>query len=63
MARPPLPGDQRREHYAAQRWTGTELAPVQAVAAAEHSGDLSAAIRALVAEALTARTIRDPGKR
>lgn len=56
MARPPLPADQRRTEYVALRLTKAEAAAARAVAVAEHGGDLSAAIRALLAEALTART-------
>lgn len=58
MARPPLPADQRREIYVAFRLTKAEAAPLQAVAAAEHNGDLSAAIRALLVEALAVRATR-----
>jgi len=57
MARPPLPEGQRREHYVALRLTGDEKRPVQAVADFEHSGNLSDAIRALLIEALAARTM------
>jgi hypothetical protein len=55
MARPPLPEDQRGTEYVALRLTKATVAPVRAVADAEHGGNLSAAIRALLAEALTAR--------
>ena len=58
MARPPKPADQRRSVYVALRLTETEAQPVQDVADAEHAGNLSAAIRALLVEALAARTIR-----
>ena len=54
MARPPLPGGQRRRAVPL-RLSEQEEAPVQAVADAEHGGNLSAAIRALLAEALAAR--------
>jgi hypothetical protein len=54
MARPPLPGGQRRRAVPL-RLSEQEEAPAQAVADAEHDGNLSAAIRALLAEALTAR--------
>jgi hypothetical protein len=40
------------------RLSAEEEAPVQQVADTEHDGELSAAIRALLAEALAARTIR-----
>ncbi len=56
MPRPPLPADQRRDVYVALRLTKAEARPAQAVADAEHGGNLSAAIRALLVEALAART-------
>lgn len=49
----PRPGPRRR--YVALRLSEEEEAPVRAVADAEHGGELSAAIRALLAEALAAR--------
>lgn len=55
MARPPLPADQRRDRYVALRLTEAEARPAQQVADAEHAGNLSAAIRALLVEALAAR--------
>lgn len=58
MARPPLPADQRRTRYVALRLTEAEAAPVQAIADAEYGGNLSVAIRVLLSEAATARTIR-----
>lgn len=48
--------DGQRRRAVALRLTDEEEAPVQTVADAEHGGNLSAAIRALLAEALTART-------
>jgi hypothetical protein len=47
------PGPRRRT--VPLKLTEAEEAPVRAVADAEHDGNLSAAIRALLAEALTAR--------
>lgn len=47
-----------RHHHVALRLTNDEHRPVRAVADDEHGGDLSAAIRALLVEALAARTIR-----
>lgn len=58
MARPPLPDGERRGRYVGLRLNGEEEAPVQVVADAEHGGNLSAAIRALLVEALAARTIQ-----
>ena len=63
MARPPLPADRRRDVYVGLRLTGAEEAPVRALAAAEHGGDMSAAIRALLVEALDERTAPRPALR
>jgi len=67
MARPPLPADRRRDVYVGLRLTGAEARPAQDIADAEHAGNLSAAIRALVAEALTNgsadREVRDVTRR
>jgi ribosomal protein L2 len=57
MPRPLPPGGQRRRAVPL-RLSLEEEAPVQAVADIEHDGNLSAAIRALLAEAIAARTIR-----
>lgn len=57
MPRPLPPGGVRRRAVPL-RLSREEEAPVQAVADAEHDGNLSAAIRALLAEALAVRTIR-----
>lgn len=57
MPRPLPPGGQRRRAVPL-RLSEAEEAPVREVADAEHSGELSAAIRALLVEALAARTIR-----
>lgn len=51
----PLPPGGRRRRAVPLRLSSEEEAPIQAIAAAEHDGELSAAIRALLAEALTAR--------
>ena len=59
MPRPLPPGGVRRRAVPL-RLSAEEEAPVQAVADAEHGGNLSAAIRALLAEALTARAARSP---
>lgn len=50
------PGPRRRT--VPLRLSEDEELPVQAVATAEHDGNLSAAIRALLAEALAARAAR-----
>jgi hypothetical protein len=55
MPRPLPPGSAERRHPVPLRLSDAEQAPVRAVADAEHDGNLSAAIRALLAEALTAR--------
>lgn len=55
MPRPLPPGGVRRRAVPL-RLSPEEQAPAQAVADAEHAGNLSAAIRALLAEALTSRS-------
>jgi hypothetical protein len=51
------------ETHMALRLTQAEAHPAQAVADAEHAGNLSAAVRALLAEALAARTTTVPANR
>lgn len=53
--RPLPPGSTTRRRAVPLRLSELEEAPVQAVADAEHAGNLSEAIRALLAEALAAR--------
>lgn len=60
MPRPLPPGGVRRRAVPL-RLSAEEEAPVQAIADAEHDGNLSAAIRALLTEAVDART-RDSGR-
>ena len=60
MPRPLPPGGQRRRAVPL-RLSEDEEYPVQEVAVAEHDGNLSAAIRALLAEALKARGERARG--
>lgn len=57
MPRPLPPGGARRRPVGL-RLSALEEAPVQAIADAEHGGELSAAIRQLLAEALEARQKR-----
>lgn len=54
MPRPLPPGGQRRRAVPL-RLSAEEETPVREVADAEHDGELSAAIRSLLAEALAAR--------
>jgi hypothetical protein len=54
MPRPLPPGGVRRRAVPL-RLSAEEEQPVQVIADAEHGGNLSAAIRALIAEALAAR--------
>ena len=58
MPRPLPPGASGRRRPVALRLSDVEEAPVQAIADAEHGGNLAAAIRALLAEALEARAPR-----
>jgi hypothetical protein len=51
-----------RRHHVPLHLSTAEQAPVQAIADREHGGNLSAAIRTLLAEALTARTGLEPGR-
>lgn len=53
--RPLPPGATTRRRAVPLRLSEPEEAPVQAVADAEHDGNLSEAIRALIAEALAVR--------
>lgn len=62
MPRPLPPGGGRRRPVGL-RLSALEEAPVQAIADAEHDGELSAAIRQLLAEALDARAKRPPEPR
>lgn len=57
MPRPLPPGGARRRPVGL-RLSSLEEAPVQAIADAEHGGNLSDAIRALLAEAVAARATR-----
>ena len=52
---PRLPDAERRDYYVGLRFTEAETQAAQDVADAEHGGNRSHALRALVAEALTAR--------
>lgn len=54
MARPLPPGGQRRRAVPL-RLSAEEEAPVRAIGDVEHGGSLSAAIRALLAEAIATR--------
>ena len=58
MPRPLPPGSDTRRRPVGLRLSSLEEAPVQAIADAEHGGNLSDAIRALLAEALEARAGR-----
>lgn len=55
IGRPLPPGATTRRRAVPLRLSEPEEAPVQAIADVEHGGNLSEAIRALLAEALAAR--------